>query len=62
VAHIERQSGRRGGEFWFLTLACGHHAVKRIRPYRIYYTNLSQVAEAPKKMRCLSCHLDHADS
>jgi hypothetical protein len=60
VEHIEHGVGARGGEYWFLTLACGHHAARRKPRFdfaRAVFKGLTRVAscEAPHRVRCLLC-------
>lgn len=66
VVHIEHSIGERGGEYWWLTLECGHHKSVPVPPYRIEFgvmVTLGKRCRAPKKRtapercRCLLCAL-----
>lgn len=57
VVHIREGKGPRGGEYWFLTLECGHHKSVPRPPFRpeMVMTMLRRPSGAPKRVRCLYC-------
>lgn len=66
VVHIEHSTGERGGEYWWLTLECGHHKSVPIPPYRIEFSVMVTFGKqrrspkkrtAPERCRCLLCAL-----
>lgn len=66
VVHIEYSQGERGGQYWWLTLECGHHKSVPIPPLRIEFGlivsfgNRSRAPKkrtAPERCRCLLCAL-----
>lgn len=56
VTHIDRRVGDRGGEYWWLTLECGHLKAVRIPKFRPQHVmSLRRIPLAPKKVKCLVC-------
>lgn len=59
VVHIEDgKPGPRGGAAWWLTLECGHGAVRMKpsqRPSRATQRMFRPLRFAPKRVRCLTC-------
>lgn len=67
VVHIEHQEGPKGGEYWWLTLECGHHKAVAIPAYRIEFMAMVSFKDtkrspkkrtAPERCRCLLCALN----
>lgn len=64
VVHIEHSEGPKGGEYWWLTLECGHYKASPIPRLRIELGMVISFKEsrrpprprtAPYKCRCLLC-------
>ena len=56
VVCIEDHVGPQGGEFWMLTLECGHVVARRKPRFEVWRDlwNLSKYF-APKRCRCFTC-------
>lgn len=63
VVHVDYQTGSKGGEYWWLTLACGHHKAVPIPRFRAeqVVTSKRQRREAPLRCRCTLCAPRAAD-
>jgi hypothetical protein len=59
VEHIDYLTGSRGGEAWWLTLDCGHHVARPVRPMN--FTLARRGKMAPHRCRCLLCHLQSTE-
>lgn len=57
VTHIEDRVGPQGGEYWLLTLTCGHLVAKRKRLFHRYRVLTQKLEFAPQKMICVSCRI-----
>lgn len=58
VTHIDSMTGSRGGEFWVLTLECGHVATRSIpkpRPCDVFMRNAWKRFLAPTSVKCELC-------
>ena len=55
VIHIENRTGPKGGSYWHLTLACGHHhAARNSKPKGVRIIT-APMRLAPRKVRCYHC-------
>jgi len=55
VAHIEAKTGPHGGEFWWLTLECGHFKAVRKPRFREHQILRRKMPFAPRRVKCLVC-------
>lgn len=55
VAHIEHKEGPKGGQYWGLTLECGHYVTRTIPRFMAWRFKTWTPALAPKKVRCVCC-------
>lgn len=54
VLHIEHRTGPRGGDFYWLTLECGHHFSTRSRD-GASAAWWRKITYAPHKVKCFFC-------
>lgn len=52
VEHIADNVGPRGGEYWTLTLECGHLTFCPVPRFNLSYP---KIRSAPRRMRCRFC-------
>jgi hypothetical protein len=52
VEHIEHCVGERGGEYWMLTLDCGHIVPRTIPKFSFLRMTPRR---APERLRCILC-------
>lgn len=58
VVQIAMREGPKGGEYWVLTLSCGHYAFRRIAksPIGLLMAHAGKSPKfAPHRARCLFC-------